>query len=184
MAVAMTAIICYNNKRSEATRKGNAMYNIDKTIKELNTALVLLDAFGDGHEFTMHNYKELAATANKLFGGRYSDSNVCYSVSWVREHLNYFGIHKTGSREIKVTSSHKVYKRVYSDLFKQDVSIYDGDKIDTKTVEQFIYRMDTIENCKNFIKRCKDEIRCEMMDRIEAAIERDKHFLETLKKML
>ena len=40
MAVAMTAIICYNNKRSEATRKGNAMYNIDKTIKELNTALV------------------------------------------------------------------------------------------------------------------------------------------------
>lgn len=81
MAVAMTAIICYNNKRSEATRKGNAMYNIDKTIKELNTALVLLDAFGDGHEFTMHHYDELAATANELFGGRYSDSNVCQALN-------------------------------------------------------------------------------------------------------
>ena len=55
------------------------MNNIDKTIKQLNTALVLLDAFGDGHEFTMHDYEELAATANELFGGRYSDSNVCYS---------------------------------------------------------------------------------------------------------
>ena len=81
MAVAMTAIICYNNKRSEATRKENAMYNIDKTIKELNTALVLLDAFGDGHEFTMHHYEELAATANELFGGRYSDSNVCQALN-------------------------------------------------------------------------------------------------------
>lgn len=46
------------------------MYNIDKTIKKLNTALVLLDAFGDGHEFTMHDYEELAASANELFGGR------------------------------------------------------------------------------------------------------------------
>jgi hypothetical protein len=156
------------------------MCNIDKTIKELNTALVLLDAFGDGHEFTMHHYEELAATANELFGGRYSDSNVCYSVSWVRKHLNYFGIHKTGSREIEVISSHKVYKSVYSDFFK---GIYDGNKIDTKTVEQFIYRMDAVEDCKNFIKRRKDEIRCEM-DRIEATIERDKQRLETLKKML
>lgn len=156
------------------------MYNIDKTIKELNTALVLLDAFGDGHEFTMHHYEELAATANELFGGRYSDSNVCHSVSWVRKHLNYFGIHKTGSREIEVISSHKVYKRVDSDFFK---GIYDGNKIDTKTVEQFIYRMDAVEDCKNFIKRRKDEIRCEM-DRIEATIERDKQRLETLKKML
>lgn len=34
------------------------MNNIDKTIKKLNTALVLLDAFGDGHEFTMHDYEE------------------------------------------------------------------------------------------------------------------------------
>lgn len=32
------------------------MNNIDETIKKLNTALVLLDAFGDGHEFTMHDY--------------------------------------------------------------------------------------------------------------------------------
>ncbi len=159
------------------------MNNIDKTIKQLNTALVLLDAFGDGHEFTMHDYEELAATANELFGGRYSDSNVCYSANWVREHLDYFGIHKTDSREIEVISSHKVYKRVYSDLFKQDISIYDGDKIDTKTVEQFIYRMDTIENCKNFIERQKDEIRWEI-DRVEATIERDKQRLETLKKML
>ena len=79
VTVAIAVTICYN-KRSEATRKGNAMYNIDKTIKELNTALVLLDAFGDGHEFTMHHYKELAATTNELFGDRYSDSNVCYSV--------------------------------------------------------------------------------------------------------
>lgn len=39
------------------------MYNIDKTIKQLNTALVLLDAFGDGHEFTMHDYEELALKA-------------------------------------------------------------------------------------------------------------------------
>lgn len=57
------------------------MNNIDKTIKALNTALILIDAFVDGHEFTMHDYKELAATANELFGGRYSDSNVCYSAS-------------------------------------------------------------------------------------------------------
>lgn len=39
------------------------MYNIDKTIKQLNTAMVLLDAFCDGHEFTMHDYKGIAATA-------------------------------------------------------------------------------------------------------------------------
>lgn len=58
----------------------------------MNTALILLDAFVDGHEFTIHDYEELAATANELFGGRYSDSNVCYSASWVREHLGYFGI--------------------------------------------------------------------------------------------
>ena len=45
------------------------MNNIDRTIKALNTALILLDAFVDGHEFTMHYYKQLAATANELFGG-------------------------------------------------------------------------------------------------------------------
>lgn len=154
------------------------MYDIDKTIKQLNTALVLLDAFGDGHEFTMHDYEELAATANQLFGGRYSDSNVCYSVSWVREHLDYFGIHKTGSRKIEVVSSHNVYKHVYREYYK-----YNGTKIETKTVEQFIYRMDVVEDCKNFIKCRKDEIRFEM-DRIEATIKRDKQYLETLKKML
>lgn len=33
------------------------MNNIDKTIKKLNTALVLLDAFGDRHEFTMHGLR-------------------------------------------------------------------------------------------------------------------------------
>lgn len=38
------------------------MNNIDRTIKALNTALILLDAFVDGHEFTMHDYKQLAAT--------------------------------------------------------------------------------------------------------------------------
>lgn len=159
------------------------MYNIDKTIKQLNTALVLLDAFGDGHEFTMHDYEELAATANELFGGRYSDSNVCYSASWVREHLDYFGIHKTGSRKIDVIGSYSVYKRAYSDYFQHEIERHAGIKTEPKTVEQFIYRMDTVENCKNFIERRKDEIRCEM-DRIEATIERDKQYLETLKKIL
>ena len=159
------------------------MYNIDKTIKKLNTALVLLDAFGDGHEFTMHDYEELAATANELFGGRYSDSNVCYSANWVREHLDCFGIHKTGSREIEIVSNHDVYKRAYSDYFQHEIDRYVGTEIKVKTVEQFIYRMDTAENCKNFIERRKDEIRCEI-DRVEATIERDKQRLETLKKML
>ena len=36
--------------------------NINDTIKKMNTASILLDAFGDGHEFTMHDYDELAAT--------------------------------------------------------------------------------------------------------------------------
>lgn len=80
----------------------------------------------------MHDYKELAATANELFGGRYSDSNVCYSASWVREHLDYFGIHKTGSREIEAVSSHSVYKRVYSDYFQHEINRYAGDKTELK----------------------------------------------------
>lgn len=37
------------------------MSNIDETIKKMNTANILLDAFGDGREFTMHDYEELAA---------------------------------------------------------------------------------------------------------------------------
>ena len=160
------------------------MNNIDKTIKQLNTALVLLDAFGDRHEFTMHDYEELAATANELFGGRYSDSNVCYSASWVREHLDYFGIHKIGSREIEVFSSHSVHKRVYNDYVQREIiERYAGIKTEPKTVEQFIYRMDTVEDCKNFIERRKYEIRGEM-DRVEATIEYNKQYLEILKKML
>lgn len=44
--------------------------NINNTTKKMNTANILLDAFGDGHEFTMHDYEELAATANEFFGGQ------------------------------------------------------------------------------------------------------------------
>lgn len=44
--------------------------SIDDTVKKMNTANILLDAFGDGHKFTMPNYEELAATVNELFGGR------------------------------------------------------------------------------------------------------------------
>lgn len=159
------------------------MNNIDKTIKKLNTALVLFDAFGDGHEFTMHDYEELAASANELFGDRYSDSNVCYSATWVRENTSIFGIHKVGSREVAIVSNHDVCKRAYSDYFQHEIDRYVGAEIKVKTVEQFIYRMDTVENCKNFIERRKDEIRCEI-DRVEATIEYDKQRLETLKKML
>lgn len=159
------------------------MNNIDRTIKALNTALILLDAFVDGHEFTMHDYKELAATANELFGGRYSDSNICYSATWVRENTSTFGIHKIGSREVTIVSDHYVYKRVYNDYLQREIDRCAGTEIKVKTVEQFIYRMDTVEDCKNFIERRKDEIRYEM-DRIEATIERDKQRLETLKKML
>lgn len=99
---------------------------INDTVKKMNTANILLDAFGDGREFTMHDYEELAASANELFGGRYSDSNVCYSATWVRKNTSIFGIHKVGSREIEVISSHKAYKRVDSDFFK---GIYDGTKL-------------------------------------------------------
>lgn len=159
------------------------MRNIDKTIKKLNTALVLLDAFGDGHEFTMHDYEELAASANELFGGCYSDSNVCYSATWVRENTSIFGIYKVGSREVAIISNCDVYKRTYNDYLQHEIDRYVGTEIKVKTVEQFIYRMDTVENCKNFIERRKDEIRCEI-DRVEATIERDKQRLETLKKML
>lgn len=159
------------------------MNNIDRTINALNTALILLDAFVDGHEFTMHDYKELAATANELFGGRYSDSNVCYSASWVREHLGYFGIHKTGSREIEVVSSHSVYKRVYNDYLQHEVKRYAGDKPKVKTVEQFIYRMTDANDCLNFIAYRKAEIQLEF-NNVETRIKRDKQYLEKLKQML
>lgn len=33
--------------------------NINNTIKKMNTANILLYAFGDGREFTMHDYEEL-----------------------------------------------------------------------------------------------------------------------------
>lgn len=159
------------------------MYNIDKTIKQLNTALVMLDAFGDGHEFTMHDYEELAATVNKLFGGRYSKDNPCYSVGWIREHYTDFGIEKVGAHEIEIMTSRYAYEHVRYNNTDMYYDKYVGRKYEPKTVEQFIYRMDVVEDCKNFIKCRKDEIRCEM-DRIETTIERDKQYLETLKKML
>lgn len=159
------------------------MNNIDRTIKALNTALILLDAFGDGHEFTMHDYKELAATANELFGGRYSDSNVCYSASWVREHLDYFGIHKTGSCEIEVVSSHSAYKRVYNDYLQHEIDKYAGVKTKVKTVEQFIYRMTDANDCLNFIAHRKPEIQFEI-NNVETRIKQDKQYIEKLKQML
>lgn len=159
------------------------MNNIDKTIKKLNTALVLLDAFADGHEFTMHDYEEFAATANELFGGRYGDENVCYSVSWVREHLNDFGIQKVGSREIEVVSSHSVYKRAYSDYFQHEIERYAGDKTEVKTVEQFIYRMTNVSACVSFIAYRKAEIQLEI-NNVKTRIERDEQYVEKLKQML
>ena len=159
------------------------MYFFDKTIKKLNTALVLFDAFKDGHEFTMHDYEELAASANELFGGRCSDSNVCYSVSWVREHLNDFGIQKIGSREIEVVSSHSVYKRVYSDYFQHEIEKYDGFKTETKTVEQYVYRMTSVNDCLNYIAYRQAEVQLEI-NHVEKRIKNDQEYLETLKKML
>ena len=154
--------------------------SINDTIKRMNTANILLDAFGDGHEFTMHDYEELAATANELFGGRYNEDNPCYSVSWLREHYTAFGIEKVGSREVEVISSHNVYKRSYIDYFKV---CYNGTKVETKTVKQFIYRMTNAQGCSNVINHYKEEIRCEV-DRVTARIECDKQRLEALKKML
>lgn len=181
MTVAMAVTICYNNKRSEATRERKiAMNNIDKTIKQLNTALVLLDAFGDGHEFTMHDYEELTATVNELFGSCHSEDNPCYSVGWLREHYFGFGIEKVGSREVEVISSHNVYKLSYIGYFR---GCSNGTKVETKTVKQFIYRMTDAQGCSNVINHCKEEIRYEI-DRVTARIECDKQRLEALKKML
>lgn len=159
------------------------MSNIDNAIKKMNTANILLDAFGDGREFTMHDYKELAASANKLFGGRCNDSNVCYSVSWVREHLNDFGIQKVGSREIEVVSSHSVYKRAYSDYFQHEIEKYDGFKNETKTVEQYVYRMTNVSDCMNYIAYRRVEVLFEI-NNVEKRIEYDQKYLEKLKNML
>lgn len=157
--------------------------NINDTIKKMNTANILLDAFGDGREFTMHDYEELAATANELFGGRYSEDNPCYSVGWLRENYTAFGIEKVGSREVEVMTSHYAYERVRYNNTNMYYDKYVGRKYEPKTVEQFIYRMTNVSDCVNFIAYRKTEIQLEM-NNIEARIERDKQYLEKLKKML
>lgn len=143
--------------------------SIDETIKKMNTANILLDAFGDGHEFTMHDYEELTKTINELFGGRYSEDNPCYSVGWLREHYFAFGIEKVGSRELEIVDSRYVYGTGY--------------KGEVRKVKQFIYRMTDSQGCSNVVNHYKEEIRCEV-DRVTARIERNKQYLETLKKML
>lgn len=143
--------------------------SIDETIKKMNTANVLLDAFGDGHEFTMHDYEELTKTINELFGGRYSEDNPCYSVGWLREHYTAFGIEKVGSRELEIVDSRYVYGTGY--------------KGEVRKVKQFIYRMTDAQGCSNVINHYKEEIRCEV-NRVTARIARNKQYLEKLKKML
>lgn len=106
-----------------------------------------------------------------------------YRASWVREHLGYFDIHKTGSREIEVASSHKVYKRVYNDYLQHEVNRYAGNKPEVKTVEQFIYRMTDANDCLNFIAYRKAEIQLEI-NNVETRIKRDKQYLEKLKHLL
>lgn len=143
--------------------------SIDETIKKMNTANILLDAFGDGHEFTMHDYEELTKTINELFGGRYSEDNPCYSVGWLRDHYTAFGIEKVGTRELEIVDSCYVYGTGY--------------KGEIRKVKQFIYRMTNAQGCSNVVNHYKEEIRCEV-DRVAARIEDDKKYLETLKKML
>lgn len=143
--------------------------NINDTIKKMNTANLLLDAFGDGHEFTMHDYEELSATINELFGDRYSEDNPCYSVGWLRDHYYAFGIEKVGSREVEIIDSRYVYGAGY--------------KGEVRKVKQFIYRMTNAEGCSNVINHLKEEIRCEV-NRLTARIARDKRSIEALKKML
>lgn len=157
--------------------------SIDDTIKKMNTANILLDAFGDGHEFTMHDYEELAATVNELFGGRYSEDNPCYSVGWLREHYTTVGIEKVGAREIEIMTSRYAYERVRYNNTDMYYNKYVGRKYEPKTVKQFIYRMDSTVCCENIVQRCKSEIYCEI-DRITARIEADQKYLEKLKKML
>lgn len=143
--------------------------SIDETIKKMNTANVLLDAFGDGHEFTMHDYEELTNTINELFGGRYSEDNPCYSVGWLRDHYTAFGIEKVGSRELEIVDSRYIYGTGY--------------KGEVRKVKQFIYRMTNAQGCSNVVNHYKEEIRCEV-DRVTARIARNKQYLEKLKKML
>lgn len=143
--------------------------SIDETIKKMNTANVLLDAFGDGHDFTMHDYEELTKTINELFGGRYSEDNPCYSVGWLRDHYTAFGIEKVGSRELEIVDSRYIYGTGY--------------KGEVRKVKQFIYRMTNAQGCSNVVNHYKEEIRCEV-DRVTARIARNKQYLEKLKKML
>lgn len=159
------------------------MYNIDKAIKKLNTALLLLDAFGDGHEFTMHDYEELAATANELFIWRYSNGNLCYSVGWLREHYAALDIEKVGSREVEVMTSRHVYERVRYNDTDMYYNEYVGRKYEPKTVKQFIYRMTDAKGCSSVIEHCKEEIRYEI-DRLTATSEAYQKYIEKLKKML
>lgn len=159
------------------------MSNINETVKKMNTANILLDAFGDGHEFTMHDYEELAATVNELFGGRYSEDNPCYSVAWLREHYFAFGIEKVGSREVEVMTSRYAYERVRYNNTDMYYNKYVGRKYEPKTVKQFIYRMTDAQGCSNVVNHYKEEIRCEV-DRVTARVEDDKKYLEKLKKML
>lgn len=145
------------------------MNNINDTIKKMNTANILLDAFGDEREFTMHDYEELAATVNELFGGRYCEDNPCYSVGWLRDHYFAFGIEKVGSREFEIIDSRYVYGTGY--------------KGEVRKVKQFIYRMTDAQGCSNVINHLKEEIKCEI-NRLTARIARDKRNIEALKKML
>ena len=157
--------------------------SIDDTIKKMNTANILLDAFGDGHEFTTHDYEELAVTVNELFGGSSSEDNPCRSVSWFRDHYAEFGVKKIGSREIEITTSRPVYERTYHEQFKTYFNKYVGYKYELKTVKQFIYRMDSTARCKSVIQRCKIDISCEV-DSVTARIKANQEYLEKLKKML
>jgi len=159
------------------------MSNIDDTIKKMNTANILFDAFGDGHEFTMHDYEELAATVNELFGGCYSEDNPCYSVGWLREHYTAFGIEKVGAREIEIMTSRYAYERVHYNDTDMYYNKYVGRKYEPKTVKQFIYRMTDAKSCSNVIELRKKEIRYEI-DRVTANIEASQKYLEKLKKML
>lgn len=157
--------------------------SINYTIKKMNTANILLDAFGDGHEFTMHDYEELAATVDDLFGGRYSKDNPCYSAGWLREHYTAFGIERVGAREIEIMTSHYAYERVRYNNTNMYYNKYVGRKCEPKTVKQFIYRMTDAKDCSNVIEYLKEEIRCEI-DRVTANIKADQKYLEKLKKML
>ena len=143
--------------------------DINNTIKKMNTANILLDAFGDGREFTMHEYEELTKTINELFGGHYSEDNLCYSVGWLRDHYSAFGIEKVGFRELEIVDSRYVYGTGY--------------KGEVRKVKQFVYRMTDAQGCSNVVNHYKEEIKREV-NRLTARIARDKRSIEALKKML